>query len=246
MAKQSWTAGQVLTAQQMNDLQANDYNLTVSTKTDDYTFVAADKGTRVVANKASAIAFTVDDAIFTAGDTLQVSNINTGVLTLTAGSGVTLNGAEVLTVTQWQGGTLYFTSASSAIWFPTNKSTYSEASIGSSQSTTSTSYTDLATVGPSVTITTGTLALVLVSSFITAPAGFYGAISFAISGATTSSATDSNGLFLQAPAAGAQQISFTKLVPVSLTAGSNTFTAKYRVTGGTGTFENRSLTVIRL
>jgi len=119
MAKQSFTAGQVLTAQQMNDLQTNDFNQTVSTKTDDYTFVVGDRGTRVVANKASAIAFTVDDSIFSAGDTLGVHNINTGLLTLTAGAGVTLNGADVLTVAQYQGGTIFFTSASSAIFFPT-------------------------------------------------------------------------------------------------------------------------------
>jgi len=34
MAKQDFTAGQVLTAAQMDSLQANDYNWTVSTKTD--------------------------------------------------------------------------------------------------------------------------------------------------------------------------------------------------------------------
>jgi len=83
--------------------------------------VVGDRGTRVVANKASAIAFTVDDSIFSAGDTLGVHNINTGVLTLTAGAGVTLNGADVLTVAQYQSGTIFFTSASSAIFFPTAK-----------------------------------------------------------------------------------------------------------------------------
>jgi len=96
-------------------------NLTVDTKTNDYTFVAGDVDKRVVANKASAIAFTVNNSIFSAGDTLAVHNINTGLLTLTAGAGVTINGADVLTVAQYQGGTLFFTSASSAIFFPTAK-----------------------------------------------------------------------------------------------------------------------------
>jgi len=96
-------------------------NLTVDTKTNDYTFVAGDVDKRVVANKASAIAFTVNNSIFSAGDTLAVHNINTGLLTLTAGAGVTINGADVLTVAQYQGGTLFFTSASSAIFFPTSK-----------------------------------------------------------------------------------------------------------------------------
>ena len=46
MAIQDFTAGQILTAAQMDALQANDYNQTVSTKTDNYVLVAADKGTR--------------------------------------------------------------------------------------------------------------------------------------------------------------------------------------------------------
>jgi hypothetical protein len=74
-----------------------------------------------VLNDTTARTFTIDDAIFSAGDTIQVHNIDTGVLTIAAGSGVTLNGADVLTVAQYQGGTIYFTSASSAIFFPTAK-----------------------------------------------------------------------------------------------------------------------------
>jgi hypothetical protein len=46
MALTTFTAGQVLTAAQLNAVQANDYNQTVSTKTASYTLVAADKGTR--------------------------------------------------------------------------------------------------------------------------------------------------------------------------------------------------------
>jgi len=121
MAKQTFTSGKTLTAAQMNDLQSNDFNQTVSTKTAAYTFVVGDRGTRVVLNDTTARTFTIDDAIFSAGDTIQVHNINTGVLTIAAGAGVTLNGADVLTVAQWQSGTIYFTSASSAIFFPTAK-----------------------------------------------------------------------------------------------------------------------------
>jgi len=121
MAKQTFTAGQTLTATQMNDLQSNDFNLTVSTKTAAYTFVVGDRGTRVVLNDTTGRTFTIDNSIFSAGDTIQVHNINTGVLTIAAGAGVTLNGADVLTVAQYQGGTIFFTSASSAIFFPTAK-----------------------------------------------------------------------------------------------------------------------------
>jgi len=70
MAIQDFTAGQVLTAAQMDSLQANDYNQTVSTKTVSYTLVAADKGTRVVMNAAGATTITVNTSLFSAGDTL--------------------------------------------------------------------------------------------------------------------------------------------------------------------------------
>ena len=120
MAKQTFTAGQVLTAAQMNDLQTNDFNLSVTTQTGNYTLTAADKGTREVANSATAITFTVPSATFAAGDIVEIHNIGAGTLTL-SGSGVTINSADVLTVAQWQGGTLYFTSASAAIWFPRAK-----------------------------------------------------------------------------------------------------------------------------
>lgn len=120
MAKQTFTAGQVLTAAQMNDLQTNDFNLSVTTQTGNYTLVSADKGTREVANSATAITFTIPSATFAAGDIVEIHNIGAGTLTL-SGSGVTINSADVLTVAQWQGGTLYFTSATAAIWFPRAK-----------------------------------------------------------------------------------------------------------------------------
>ena len=118
MAKQTFTASQVLTAQQMNDLQTNDFNQTVSTKTAAYTFVASDRGTRVVLNDTTGRTFTIDNNIFSAGDTIYVHNINTGILTIAAGAGVTLNTPSSATLDQWQSGTIYATSASSFIFFP--------------------------------------------------------------------------------------------------------------------------------
>lgn len=121
MAIQTFTSGQVLTATQVNNLQANDYNITVNVSTGNYTLVVGDRGTRRVANSASAIAFTVNTSVFSAGDTVEIHNIGAGTLTITAGT-ATVTSADVLTVAQWQGGTLYFTSASAAIWFPRAKS----------------------------------------------------------------------------------------------------------------------------
>ena len=116
MAIQDFTAGQVLTAAQMDSLQANDYNWTVSTKTDSYVLVAADKGTRVVMNAATAKTITVNSGLFAAGDTLFIQNIGAGTCTITAGT-CTVTTASSLALAQWGGGTLYFTSASAAIFF---------------------------------------------------------------------------------------------------------------------------------
>ena len=118
MALQTFTAGQVLTAAQVNALQANDYNQTVSTKTADYVLVAADKGTRVAMNSASATTITVNTDLFNAGDTLFIQNIGAGICTITAGT-ATVSTAGLLPLAQNAGGTLYFTSTGVSIFFPT-------------------------------------------------------------------------------------------------------------------------------
>ena len=135
MAIQDFTAGQVLTAAQMDSLQANDYNWTVSTKTASYVLVAADKGTRVVMNSASATTITVNTSLFNAGDTLFIQNIGAGTCTITAGT-ATVTTASSLALAQWGGGTLYFTSASAAIFFSGGGTSYGTATGGSSSSIT--------------------------------------------------------------------------------------------------------------
>ena len=118
MAKQTFTTGSVLTATQMNDLQTNDFNWTVNQKTTSYVLVASDKGTRIEMNSGSATTVTVNTGLFAAGDTLFIQNIGTGVCTVTAGT-ATVNRAAAasLALAQWQGGYLYFISASSAVFF---------------------------------------------------------------------------------------------------------------------------------
>ncbi|MGL4265494.1 MAG: hypothetical protein ACRCR7_00035 [Weissella cibaria] len=117
MALTTFTSGQVLTAAQLNAVQANDYNQTVSTKIASYTLVAADKGTRVVMNSASATTITVNTSLFSAGDTLVLQNIGAGVTTVTAGT-ATVSSAGPLAIPQYGSGTLYFTSAGVAIFLP--------------------------------------------------------------------------------------------------------------------------------
>jgi len=116
MAIQTFTSGQVLTAAQVNALQANDYNQTVSTKTANYVLVAADKGTRVEMNAAGATTITVNTSLFSAGDTLFIQNIGAGICTITAGT-ATVSTTGSLALAQNGGGTLYFTSAGVSIFF---------------------------------------------------------------------------------------------------------------------------------
>lgn len=119
MAKQTFTSGQVLTAQQMNDLQTNDFNMTVTTQTANYTLQAADKGTREVMNMGSAGTVTVPNSTFNAGDAVWLHSIGSGTITIAAGTGLTLNSSAgtAPTLAQWEGGVVYFTSASAAIFF---------------------------------------------------------------------------------------------------------------------------------
>ena len=121
MAKQTFTTGSVLTATQMNNLQANDYNWTVDTKTVSYVLVAADAGKRIEMNASGSTTITVNTGLFTAGDTLFIQNIGAGVCTVTAGT-ATVNKASgaSLALAQYQGAYLYFVSASSAILFADN------------------------------------------------------------------------------------------------------------------------------
>lgn len=117
MAIQTFTSGQVLTAAQVNALNSNDFNQTVSTKTANYTLVALDKGTRVVMNVSSASTVTVNTSLFSAGDTLVIQNIASNATVVTAGT-ATVSTAGSLSIPQYGSGTLYFTSASAAIFFP--------------------------------------------------------------------------------------------------------------------------------
>ncbi len=118
--------------------------------------------------------------------------------------------------------------------------------IDTLETTTSLTFTDLATAGPAVTVTTGTTALAIITSGISNTSADQGGYAgFAVSGATTVAATVVDALFFEAAAANKwQQASWVGLI-TGLTAGSNTFTMKYRLgTSGTVRFFRRRLTVI--
>jgi hypothetical protein len=120
------------------------------------------------------------------------------------------------------------------------------AVVATSQTTTSTSYTDLATSGPAVTATvssSGSALIMLTAQLSNSNNNRTCWMGFAVSGATTVAAADAQSVnFLSANANASAQFTATYLV-TGLTAGSNTFTAKYKASANTCTFVNRSITI---
>lgn len=124
------------------------------------------------------------------------------------------------------------------------------ATVATSQTTTSTSYADLSTVGPAVTVTIGSSGLALVIMEMTASSNVAGNanlnMSFAASGTNTITAGTQGQMKMGSFAGGVGMThSFERLL-TGLTPGSTTFTAKYATTSGTATFSDRFLTVIPL
>lgn len=119
------------------------------------------------------------------------------------------------------------------------------ATVATSETTTSTTYVDLTTVGPAVTITTGTSAVVFLKCAIdnnTANTGTF--MGFSVSGASSVAAADANAIDAVNAAAARSRFGGAFFL-TGLTAGSNIFTAKYKVAGAsTGTFTQRDLFVI--
>lgn len=123
------------------------------------------------------------------------------------------------------------------------------ASVATEETTTSGTYTDLTTAGPAVTLTTGTKVLVIVTADIRATsASRTGSMSYAISGATTSAASVDYCVSNPRLTASAEPQRFSGASRRTVTAGSNTFTAKYVSADGSATitFKNRDIIVIDL
>ncbi len=123
----------------------------------------------------------------------------------------------------------------------------SAVATAGSESTTSTTYTatlsgGAGTAGPSLTVTTGPKALISFHCRQSASvAGQNVWTSVGISGASSIAASDSWAISYDQ--AGQLYHGLTYMEP-NLTAGSNTFTLNYRVSGGTGTFGQRRLNVV--
>jgi len=129
---------------------------------------------------------------------------------------------------------------------PSGGITSATATVETSENTSSGSYTNLTTSGPAVTVTTGTKALVIVGAKLNTSADNTGLMSFEVSGATTSAAADTNALALYKTGGAGLTVTASRASSVTLTAGSNTFTAKYKAVGDNCTFSNRTIFVMNL
>ena len=182
-------------------------------------------------NAAAAIAKTIVDA---KGDIIAATAADT-VSRLAVGANDT-----VLTADSTAGTGLKWATPAASI--PAN----AVATVTTTQTTTSASYTDLTTAGPAVTVTTGTKALVIVTCDSNNSAnGNKTYMGYAVSGATTTAATDNTAGYQRRQSAGYNS-RYSAASVITLTAGSNTFTAKYKVDAGTGEFTTREIFVMNL
>lgn len=115
--------------------------------------------------------------------------------------------------------------------------------IATSETTTSTSFTDLATAGPSCTITvpaSGKVLLLMTIQVSNSGAG-YSLAAYSMSGANT--AAEDSDRVIQVTGSNAAVSTRASLL-TGLTAGSTTFKLRYRVQSGTGTYLRRSIIAI--
>lgn len=119
--------------------------------------------------------------------------------------------------------------------------------ISTTQSTASSAYGDLATLGPVLTAVTSTNVLVSFGAHVNPNAAQSGGkVSVEVSGASSIPASDSNCFFGTAPLSLAPfKGTWTTLFNEHMVAGENTFTLKYRtVEGGTCYFQHRLLMIV--
>lgn len=115
------------------------------------------------------------------------------------------------------------------------------------ESTTSLTYTNLASPGPSVTVTTGARALYSITSRQQSDTDNGGVFaSLDITGASSIPGDDQTAILVDGLAANNSLRMSVVNLQTDLSFGSNTFTMQYRVSGGEGTYQNRHLVVLPL
>lgn len=187
---------------------------------------------------------------FTAGETLTAADVNTylakqAVIVCTSGTRPASPVEGMVIHETDTDKTLFYNGAS----WQGIKPGAASATIATSETTASTAYVDLATVGPAAPVVTGASALVIVTAKLgataTNPDTCY--VGFAVSGATTVAPGDAQALTFGNSVIGVLFQGSALFVVTGLTPGSNTFTLKYRQNGAsTGTYLNRTIAVIPL
>lgn len=122
------------------------------------------------------------------------------------------------------------------------------ATTAAEEGTTSTTFTDLGTVGPTITYVPSVNTTVLLLWTAKVNNSVVGGRSFMgvdISDATTVAVADATSAWMRVTSS-SDYFSITGIQLVTLTAGSNTIRVKYRVDANTGTFANRTLIMIPL
>ena len=116
--------------------------------------------------------------------------------------------------------------------------------IGTTQTTTSVSYANLATVGPEVTVTSGAKALVIIAAgMFSTTVNAESFVSCDVTGATTTPADDVRALRHTSSTSSAQaMMSWAFVYP--MTSGSSTYRLKYHVSSGTSSFFDRRISVV--
>jgi len=118
------------------------------------------------------------------------------------------------------------------------------AAVATSETTTSGTYTDLATVGPVITLPlAGDYKIATTATVANSSASSGGAVSFSVSGAAANTAADADSIRITSVSGGVLQASSVSVSKTGLTAAA--VTMRYRITvSGTATFTSRVLTAV--
>lgn len=115
-----FTSGDVFTAANATTLAASVVAINAQTGTT-YTAVVGDVGKLITASNAAAIALTIPPSVFAVGDQINImqGTGGSGVVTITAGAGVTLNsnGAKLKTNGQFAVATVLCTASNTFLVF---------------------------------------------------------------------------------------------------------------------------------
>lgn len=117
--------------------------------------------------------------------------------------------------------------------------------VTASETTSSTSYANLETVGPSVTVTSGSRCLIIISASIAnGLVNTQSFIGYEITGTTTQAITDTLSLTTDGVTEDKVHRRCQILMEENMNPGVNTFTLKYKTTANTSTFSERFLAVL--